>query len=84
MNGLKARQFEGVAALLLVADDTIHIGSIVHSSLTGDFKAGDIVREVASVAGGKGGGKPEMARGAARDLDKLDDALAKAKEVIGA
>ncbi|MGY8642153.1 MAG: alanine--tRNA ligase [Verrucomicrobiales bacterium] len=83
MNGLKNRGFEGVAALVLVADGTIHVGSLVHKSLIEDFKAGDLVREITAVAGGKGGGKPEMARGAARDLDKLDDVLAKAKELVG-
>ncbi|MDC0322272.1 DHHA1 domain-containing protein, partial [Verrucomicrobiales bacterium] len=62
---------------------TIHVGSLVHKSLIGDFKAGDLVREITAVAGGKGGGKPEMARGAARDLDKLEDVLAKAKELVG-
>ncbi len=84
MNGLKSRQFQGVATLILVADGTMHVGALVHKDLVSEYKAGDIVREVTAVAGGKGGGKPEMARGAARDLDKLDDALAKAREVIGA
>ncbi|MCL4104604.1 UNVERIFIED_CONTAM: hypothetical protein GTU68_004558 [Idotea baltica] len=83
LNGLKARQFDGAAALVLVADGTIHVGALVHKDLTSEIKAGDLVREITAVAGGKGGGKPEMARGAARDLDKLDDVLAKAKELLG-
>ncbi|NNE93939.1 MAG: alanine--tRNA ligase, partial [Verrucomicrobiales bacterium] len=84
LNGLKARQFEGAAALILIADGTIHVGALVHPSLTDEIKAGDLVGEITAVAGGKGGGKPEMARGAARDLDKLEDVLAKAKELVGA
>jgi len=40
------------------------------------IKAGDIVRQVSAVCGGKGGGKPDSAMGGGRDILKLDDALA--------
>ena len=39
------------------------------------LKAGDLVREVAAVAGGKGGGKPDSAMGGGTDVAKLDEAL---------
>ena len=39
-------------------------------------KAGDIIRAVCSLCGGKGGGKPDSAMGGGTDLLKLDDALA--------
>ena len=39
-------------------------------------KAGDIIRTVAPIVGGKGGGKPESAMGGGSDVPKLDDALA--------
>ena len=65
MNAVKARQFRGAVAMALVAEGSVHLGVIVHGDFTSRFKAGDIVRESLAVAGGKGGGKPEMARGAA-------------------
>ena len=48
------------------------------------LKAGDIVRQVAQVAGGSGGGKPHMAQAGGRDPQKLDEALAAAAGVVGA
>jgi alanyl-tRNA synthetase len=44
--------------------------------------AGNIVREVAQVAGGKGGGRPNMAQAGAPDVAKVDEALNHAKEVL--
>ena len=45
-------------------------------------KAGDIVRNIASILGGSGGGRPEMASGAGKDASKINEALEKAKEII--
>ncbi len=75
MNTVKARQFRGAVAMALVADGSVHLGVIVHGDLTSRFKAGDIVRESLAVAGGKGGGKPEMARGAAPGGDSEAEAI---------
>jgi alanyl-tRNA synthetase len=43
------------------------------------LKAGDWIRETAKVAGGGGGGRPQMAQAGAKDPAKLSDALAVAK-----
>ncbi len=84
MNVVKARQFSGAVALGLLADGTLHFGAIVSSDYTDKVKAGDIVRESLAVAGGKGGGKPEMARGAAPNAaDQVDAVIAKAAELMG-
>jgi alanyl-tRNA synthetase len=84
MNVIKARQFSGAVAVALVADGTVHFGAVVSKDATDRFSAGDIVRESLAVAGGKGGGKPEMARGAAAGAaDQVDAILAKARELLG-
>ena len=44
--------------------------------------AGRIVKAVAQVTGGNGGGKPDNAMAGAKDLSKLDEALAKAEEIV--
>ena len=44
--------------------------------------AGNIVREVAKVAGGSGGGKPDMAMAGGKEIAKIDDALISAKEIL--
>ncbi|MEM9283481.1 MAG: alanine--tRNA ligase [Verrucomicrobiota bacterium] len=75
LNVVKARQFSGAVALGLVAEGTLHLGAIVSQDHTDQFKAGDIVRESLAIAGGKGGGKPEMARGAAPNAADQADAV---------
>ena len=44
--------------------------------------AGNIVREVAKIAGGNGGGKPDMAMAGGKDLSKVDDALVNANGIL--
>ncbi len=44
-------------------------------------KAGDVVKQVAAVAGGSGGGKPDLAQAGGKDASKLGEALAKAREL---
>ena len=44
--------------------------------------AGKIVKAVAQVTGGNGGGKPDNAMAGAKDLSKLDEALTKAEEIV--
>ncbi len=45
------------------------------------LKAGDIIKPLAEIVGGKGGGKPEMAQAGGKDVSKLGDALKKATEM---
>ena len=45
-------------------------------------KAGDLVRTVSAVCGGKGGGKPDSAMGGGTDLLKVDDALAAVDDFV--
>ena len=67
-----------VAAVLCSATE----GKITVCAVCGDdavkhgIRAGDLVKQVTSIAGGSGGGKPERAMGGAKDELKLDDALA--------
>ncbi|MBA4187206.1 MAG: alanine--tRNA ligase [Planctomycetaceae bacterium] len=56
------------------------------AALTSDLvkkgmKAGDIVKQVATIIGGSGGGKPDMAQAGGKDASKLPDALKKAGEI---
>jgi alanyl-tRNA synthetase len=44
--------------------------------------SGNIIREVAKMAGGKGGGRPDMAQAGGKDSSKIADALMKAKEIL--
>ncbi len=46
------------------------------------LKAGDIVKEVAALAGGSGGGSPHLALAGAKQIDKLEFALSKVEEIV--
>ena len=45
-------------------------------------KAGDVVRAVAKLAGGNGGGKPDFAMAGAKDIDKVDEAIASVADIV--
>ena len=80
-NGLKKKQFAGPA--LLVVDDGEKLHLATHcgpDALAAGLKAGDLLRDLAALAGGKGGGKPDQARGAAPDRSKLEEIKAAARE----
>jgi alanyl-tRNA synthetase len=84
LNGLKKTQFPE-AGFLVVDDGTrLHLGAYCGAAaLARGLKAGDILRAAAAEAGGKGGGKPDMARGAAPKRDNLPALETKARELIG-
>jgi len=44
--------------------------------------AGDIVKQVAQVAGGRGGGRAEMGQGGGKDIDRIDEALKLVRELV--
>jgi len=75
----------GVVVLAGVADGKVLFVGKVTADLVGKgYHAGNMLREVAKVAGGGGGGKPEFAQAGGKDASKVDEALAKASELIRA
>lgn len=66
-----------VAVLAGVANDKISFfAACGKKAIASGIRAGDIIKAVTAVCGGKGGGKPESAMGGASNILKLDDALA--------
>jgi alanyl-tRNA synthetase len=73
----------GVVVLAGVADGKVlFVGKVTSDLVPKGFSAGNMLREVAKVAGGGGGGKPEFAQAGGKDASKVDEALAKACELI--
>lgn len=52
------------------------------NAISRGVKAGDLVREIAKIAGGGGGGRPDSAMAGAKDLSKLDDAVSAVEETV--
>jgi alanyl-tRNA synthetase len=72
---LKSKLGSGVIVLGSGKPDQVAFVAGVTKDLTGKIKAGDIVKEVAKVTGGGGGGRPDMAQAGGKDASKVDEAL---------
>jgi len=81
-DSLKGR-FKGVIVLGGAADSAVALVATVSPEFTAKIQAGKIIQTIAPIVGGKGGGKPDNARGGGKDASKLDEALAKAKTLLG-
>jgi alanyl-tRNA synthetase len=68
----------GRAVILLgsVHEERVVLVAGVTKDLTGQLKAGDLMKQAAAAVGGKGGGRPDMAQGGGTDAGALDAALA--------
>jgi alanyl-tRNA synthetase len=73
-NGLRKKGFAGPALLIVDDGEKLHLATHCGpDALAAGLKAGDLLRDLAAIAGGKGGGKPDQARGAAPDRSKLGE-----------
>jgi alanyl-tRNA synthetase len=73
---------KGVVVLGGSANNAVALIATVSPEFTKTVQAGKIIQAIAPIVGGKGGGKPDNARGGGKDAAKLDEALAKAKELL--
>ncbi len=80
---LKA-EFNGPIFLAGASAGRVDLVATVPAGLTSQFKAGALIQEVAPIVGGKGGGRPESARGAGKDPSQLAAALAQARKLLAA
>ena len=81
-DALKGR-FKGVVVLGGGSERAVTLIATVSADFTAKVAAGKIIQAIAPIVGGKGGGKPDNARGGGKDASKLDEALAKVKSLLG-
>jgi len=75
---------QGIAVFANVQNDSGSIAVIVHSELVKkNIKAGDIVKKLAELAGGKGGGRPNLAQAGTKSPEKIGEALAAVEKIVG-
>lgn len=72
---LKNKLGSGVVVLATVADDKIALAAGVTKDLTGQVRAGDLIKELTAKLGGKGGGRPDFAQGGGTDQAALPATL---------
>ncbi len=72
-----------VAVLAGVNGDKANLVAVCgKGAIAKGVKAGDLVKEVAKIANGGGGGRPDSAMAGAKDITKIDEALSRAEEIV--
>lgn len=80
---LKTKGDNVVAVIAGVNGDKANIVAVCgKDAIAKGVKAGDVVREVAKLAGGGGGGRPDSATAGCKDVSKLDSAMDKAADIV--
>ena len=72
---LRDKLGSGILALGSAKDGKVSLVVMVSKDLLGRFHAGHIIKDMASILGGTGGGKPDLAQAGGKDPGKLDEAL---------
>ncbi len=84
-DNIKDKIGTGIAVLASVADGKIaFLATATKDAVAKGVHAGMVIKEITKLAGGSGGGKPDMAQGGGKDIDKVDEAIAAAKDIITA
>jgi alanyl-tRNA synthetase len=75
-------KFNGPIFLVGSANGSVALVASVPKEMTARVQANKLIQQIASIVGGKGGGRPENAQGAGKDAGKIAEALAKARELL--
>jgi alanyl-tRNA synthetase len=75
-------KFNGPIFLVGATNGSVALVASVPKQMTSTFQANKLIQQIAPIVGGKGGGRPENAQGAGRDVSKVAEALAKARELL--
>ena len=83
---VKQRLGDGAAVVLGAAADgrAMIAANLGPAAVAAGLSAGDIIKEVAPIVGGGGGGKAQMARAGGKDPSRLPEALDRARELLAA
>jgi alanyl-tRNA synthetase len=83
-DSLRDRIGRGVVVLAAEHDDKVSILVSVTKDVTDRVKAGQLVKELAPIVGGGGGGRPDFAEAGGKDAAQIDAMLTKARELVAA
>lgn len=76
--------FNGIVVVAGTAGGNVSLIATVSKDHQAKLQAGKIIQTIAPIVGGKGGGKPDFARGGGKDVAKVDAALDEARKLVGA
>jgi alanyl-tRNA synthetase len=75
IDDLRGKIGSGIVLLAAEGEGRVSLALGVTKDLTGHYKAGDLVREISQIVGGKGGGRPDFAQAGGNDPSQLDAAF---------
>ncbi|MCI5893323.1 MAG: alanine--tRNA ligase [Clostridiales bacterium] len=79
----KSKMKNGIIVLAANTDGKItFIAMAMKEAVEQGVHCGKIIKEITAIAGGRGGGKPDMAQGGGQDANKIDDALARVDDIV--
>jgi alanyl-tRNA synthetase len=81
-DSLRDRLKRGVVVLAAEQDGKVSLLVSVTKDLTDRVKAGQLVKELAPIVGGAGGGRPDFAEAGGKDPSKIDEMLARANQLV--
>jgi alanyl-tRNA synthetase len=82
-DSLRDRLGSGIVVIASENDGKVALVVSVTKDLTSRVQAGRIVKEIAPIVGGSGGGRPDFAEAGGKDPSKIDDLIARAPDLIG-
>jgi alanyl-tRNA synthetase len=82
-DSLRDRLGSGIVVIASENDGKVALVVSVTKDLTSRIQAGRIVKEIAPIVGGGGGGRPDFAEAGGKDPSKIDDLIRRAPEAIG-
>ena len=82
MDDFKSKLQDTVIVLISNVDGKVSLVATVPKAFTDKVKAGDIIKNMAPIVGGKGGGRPDMAQGGGTQPENITEALRFIKDYI--
>ena len=79
---LKDKLGSGIVVLASASDGNVNLVASVSKEMTKKFHAGNIVKELAGMVGGGGGGRPDFAQAGGKEPAKIAAALKRAEEIV--
>ena len=84
-DSIKSKFADGVAVLAAVCDGKLNfVACAGPEAVKAGAHAGNILKEISAICGGRGGGRPDSAMSGGTDLTKIDDALMRVEEILKA
>jgi alanyl-tRNA synthetase len=80
-DALKSK-FNGPIFLVGATNGSVALVASVPKEMSARLQANKLIQQIAPIVDGKGGGRPENAQGAGKDVSKIPEALAKARELL--